>query len=160
MTNKKNVPSIVKSVRVRATLERAFAVFTTNVAKWWPPAYTIGTSPIKEVVIEPRVGGRWFEIGEDGNECQWGNVLSWNPPKQLVLAWRIGMNWAFDPSLLTEIEVSFKDVGAGEIEVRIEHSKFENFGDDAEKALQIFDGWGANLARYADAVHGLPLSDG
>jgi uncharacterized protein YndB with AHSA1/START domain len=155
MAHKAKVPTIVKFVRVRATPERAFAVFTTNVGKWWPPAYTIGKSPIKEVIIEPHLGGRWFEIGEDGSECQWGDVLSWEAPKQLVLAWRIGMNWTFDPSLLTEIEVSFKDVGDGETEVRIQHSKFENFGDDAEKALQIFDGWGTNLARYADAVHGL-----
>lgn len=149
-------PSIVKSVRVRATPERAFAVFTTNVSKWWPPAYTIGRSPIKEVVIEPHIGGRWYEIGEDGSECQWGDVLGWSPPALLALAWRINMNWVFDPSLLTEIEISFKDVGRGETEVRIEHSKFENFGDDAETALKIFDGWDANLARYADVVHGLP----
>ena len=150
------IPSIVKSVRVRAAPERAFAVFTTNVSKWWPPAYTIGQSPIKEVVIEPHVGGRWYEIGEDGSECQWGDVLAWSPPGLLTLAWRIGMNWAFDPSLLTEVEISFKDVGGGETEVRIEHSKFENYGDDAEKARQIFDGWGSILARFADVTHGLP----
>jgi uncharacterized protein YndB with AHSA1/START domain len=156
MTTNASIPSILKSIRVQTTPEHAFAVFTTNVIKWWPPAYTIGQSPMKKVVIEPRVGGRWFEIGEDGSECQWGDVLAWNPPGRLTLAWRIGMDWAFDPSLLTEVEISFKDLGSGETEVQIEHTKFENYGDDAEKALQIFDGWSSILARFADVAHGLP----
>ena len=148
------IPPIVKSVRVRATPEHAFAVFTTNVIKWWPPAYTIGQSPMKKVVIEPRVGGRWFEIGEDGSECQWGDVLAWTPSVGLTLAWRITMSWAFDPSLLTEVAIGFKDVGGGETEVQIMHSKFENYGTDAEQALQIFDGWSSILERFADVARG------
>lgn len=160
MTTTAKILSIVKSVKVRAHPERAFAVFTTNVIKWWPPAYTIGQTPMREVVIEPRAGGRWFEVGEDGSECQWGDVLAWNPPVGLTLAWRIGMNWAFDPSLLTEVEVSFKDVGGGETEVQIHHSKFENYGVDAEQALLIFDGWSSILTRFADVTHGLKPSDG
>ncbi|HTN63595.1 MAG TPA: SRPBCC family protein [Devosia sp.] len=154
MSSKINVAPITKSVRVRTTPERAFAIFTTNVLKWWPPTYTIGNSPMKEVVMEPHVGGRWFEIGEDDSQCQWGDVLVWNPPQRLVLAWRIGMDWQFNAALLTEVEVTFTAVGDGETEVRIVHRKFENYGAEAEKAAQIFDGWSANLARFAAVVHG------
>ena len=64
------------------------------------------------------------------------------------------MDWQFDPALLTEVDVTFKDAGGGETEVRIVHSKFENYGADAEKAVEIFDGWSATLARYAETVHG------
>ena len=154
MSLKLNVAPIKKLVRVKATPERAFKVFTENSIVWWPPTYTIGSSPMNEIVLEPWLGGRWFEIGEDGSQCQWGDVLAWEPPARLVLAWRIGMDWQFDPSLLTEVEVTFEDVGGGETEVRIVHSKFENYGADAEKAAQIFDGWSTNLARFADVVHG------
>ena len=63
------IAPIIKSIRVRATPAHAFVVFTTNVARWWPPAYTIGRTPIKQVVIEPRSGGRWYELGEDNSEC-------------------------------------------------------------------------------------------
>lgn len=157
MASPASYPPIVKSVRVRATPERAFSVFTTNVLRWWPPTYTIGSAPMKEVVIEPRIGGRWFEIGEDGSQCQWGDVLGWNPPRELVLAWRIGLDWKFNPAFLTEVKVSFADAGDGQTEVRIEHSKFENYGADAERAMQIFDGWSATLARFAAVVAGEPL---
>ena len=59
------------------------------------------------------------------------------------------MEWRFDPSLLTEIAITFTDVGDGMTEVRLEHSKFENLGDGAEKALQIFDGWSSVLSGSA-----------
>ncbi|HEY4202018.1 MAG TPA: SRPBCC family protein [Devosiaceae bacterium] len=146
--------AITKSIRVRATREYAFSFFTLNPIKWWPPTYTIGSAPMQKVVMEPHPGGRWFEIGSDGSECQWGNVLAWEPPARLVLAWRIGMNWKFDPALLTEVEVTFRDVGGGETEVRIVHSKFENYGPDAGKALQIFDGWSSILERFAAIAEG------
>lgn len=143
------VPPIAKSITVRASLERAFKVFTVDPITWWPPAYTIGSSPMKSIVIEPFVGGRWFEIDEDGSQCQWGDVLVWNPPHNLTLAWRINLDWKFDPSLLTEVAVKFADIGGGRTEVHLTHSKFENLGDRAPEALRIFDGWSSNLERYA-----------
>src|SRR4051812_44746439 len=91
-----------KSIRVKASPEKAFEVFTAGMSRWWPGSHSINQSPLKSVTIEPRVGGRWFERGEDGSECEWGRVLAWEPPVQLVLAWQVDGQWRFDPNLVTE----------------------------------------------------------
>jgi hypothetical protein len=52
-----------KAVQVRATPARAFEVFTTGIARWWPATHKIGQAPLREAVLEPRAGGRWFERG-------------------------------------------------------------------------------------------------
>lgn len=146
---------VKKSVTVHASPEQAFQNFTENFGRWWPTAYTIGKSPMKNAVIEPRNGGRWYEIGEDGSECQWGEVLAIEPPSRLLLAWRIGPDWRYRENLLTEVEVRFVPIGDRETRVELEHRLLENMGDGAEGIREIFEsdrGWAGLLVGYARLV--------
>ncbi len=47
-----------KTLTVRATPERAFAVFAAGMGQWWPKSHSLGKSPLHDVRIEPRAGGR------------------------------------------------------------------------------------------------------
>lgn len=38
-------------------------------------------------MIEGRAGGRSFERGVDGSECDWGRVLDWESLSRIRLAW-------------------------------------------------------------------------
>ena len=78
-------------------VERAFRVFTDQIDDWWIREHHIGSADLERVVIEPREGGRWYEIGVDGSECDWGRVLEWEPPGRLVLAWQISVELAIRP---------------------------------------------------------------
>jgi uncharacterized protein YndB with AHSA1/START domain len=80
-------------------------------------------------VIEPGVGGRWYEIGEDGSQCDWGRVLSWEPPTRLVAAWQINSDFGFDPDLVTEVELQFIAEAVGVARVEFEHRKLERMGE-------------------------------
>src|SRR5215471_7293716 len=94
-------PSPVRrSVVCRAPLEHAFEVFTAGMSRWWLKTHKIGKASLKDVVIEPRVGGRWFERGEDGSECDWGRVLAFEPPKRLLLTWQITADWQHDANFV------------------------------------------------------------
>jgi len=64
-----------RTVTVAATPEQAFRVFTTGMDSWWPRTHHIGSSPLKEQVVEPRAGGRCYGLSEDGTECDWGVLL-------------------------------------------------------------------------------------
>ena len=105
------VAPIVKRFTVEAPAERAFRVFTANMGAWWPKEHHIGKSPLRDCVIEPKLGGRWYEVNEDGSTCEWGKVLVWDPPRRLVLAWQLNFEFKYDPSLTTEVDVRFTALG-------------------------------------------------
>src|SRR5258706_439722 len=83
------VAPVRKSVHVKADAARAFEVFTAGMSRWWPATHSILKVAPKEHVLEPRVGGRWYQVGVDGSVCENGKVLVFEPPHRLVLAWQI-----------------------------------------------------------------------
>ena len=148
---------IRKSITVRATPEKAFAVFTEGFDRWWPRSHSIGDAPLKRATIEPKAGGRWYSLTEDGVEHDWGEVLAWEPPGRLLLAWRLNADFAYDPSLLTEVEVRFADAGAGETRVDFEHRGLERLGagDAANRVRSGMDaGWATILDSFQSAASG------
>lgn len=148
MTKTVSVAPVRKKVRVDVTPERAFEIFTAGMTRWWSKQYSINSSPIRDIVIEPRANGRWFERGEDGSECQWGRVLAWQPPSRVVLAWQITPSFSYDPDLLTELDVRFIAEGGG-TRVELEH-RLDGYGAAAGEMFKIFDGgWPGLLEGFA-----------
>jgi len=148
--------AIRKTLMVRATPEKAFQVFTAGFGDWWPKTHYLGSSPLKTAVIEPGVGGRWYSLHEDGAEILWGDVLAWEPPARLLLAWRITSEWAYDPNLLTEVEVRFTAIGENQTRVDFEHRGLERFGDSdaADRTRVSMDGgWGMILESFQAAAN-------
>ena len=142
---------ILKAISVKAPPARAFEIFTAGMSRWWLKTHTINPtkSPLRDIVIEPCNGGRWYERGEDGSECQWGKVLAWEPPACVLLAWQINGSWQFDPSLVTEVEIRFAPEGSG-TKVELVHRHLERLGDAAEAMRQAFEGgWGSLLEQFA-----------
>jgi uncharacterized protein YndB with AHSA1/START domain len=140
-----------KTVRVNASPEHAFEVFVSRIGAWWPKSHHIGAADPETFVIEPRAGGRWFERGTDGAECEIGKVLAWEPPKRLLLAWQITADWKYDPGCVTEVEVRFVHDGEG-TRVELEHRNLERLGDRAEGYRRQIDsesGWGLILQLFA-----------
>jgi uncharacterized protein YndB with AHSA1/START domain len=145
--------AIRKTLTVRASPQKAFSVFTDGIDRWWPKSHTIGETPLKRTVIEPGVGGRWYGLSEAGVEDVWGDVLAWEPPHRLVLAWRISGQWKCDPAVHTEVEVVFTDLGDGATRVEFEHRMLENLGEGAEATRgQMDGGWGMILGLFKDVV--------
>lgn len=147
---------VAKTVTVDAPIAIAFEVFTSRIAMWWPMAsHHIGEADCAAVLIEPRVGGRWFERGVDGTECVWGEVLAWAPPHRVCLAWRLSAEWRFDPALHTEVEVRFTALDATRTRVDLEHRGLAAYGEHAAMMAQTFgspNGWNGMLEHYAQVA--------
>ena len=97
------------AIIVDAPIERAFSVFTAGFDTWWPRAHHILDADLAEVVLEGCVGGRWFERGVDGAECDWGRVLEWDPPSAIALSWHLNDEFKYepDPSKASRVDVRF-----------------------------------------------------
>ena len=150
-------PNAVRKVMsVKAPPPVAWRVFTEKMATWWPlENYKIGKAKAVDAVIEPRVGGRWYERGDDGSTCDWGRVLVWEPHSRLVLSWDISADWQYDPKLNTEIEVRFIAEGKDETRVELEHRHLDRYGARREEMRRIFDtegDWGRVLGMFARAA--------
>jgi uncharacterized protein YndB with AHSA1/START domain len=148
--------SVRKSLVVEAPLDVAWRVFTAKMGTWWPLAhYKIGKSPAIDAVVEPTVGGRWYERGEDGSTCDWGTVLAWEPPSRLVLSWDIGADWKFDPTLKTEIEIRFIAESKARTRVELEHRHLDRYGARRDEMRRVFDkegDWGRLLGMFGAAA--------
>ena len=141
-----------KSIFVNASQPVAFEVFTSGIGRWWPKSHTIGGVDLDRPVIEPKAGGRWYQLGLDGSECDVGKVDVWDPPARLVLIWQLTAELKFDPNLVTEVEVHFTPEGSG-TRVDLEHRNLERLGETAEQLRVAIDsprGWGGLLALYAE----------
>lgn len=162
MTTPDQEVAVHRSVSVPLSRERAFELFTVRMGAFWPISHSIGSATIADVLIEPRVGGRWFERGVDGSECDWGRVSVWQSPELVVLLWQIGADWTMHPDFETEVEVRFTDDGPGRTRVDLAHRHLERYGDTAEGMRSVFDsleGWTGILARFAGLVTNPPADN-
>lgn len=141
-----------KSIFVNAPQDRAFEVFTAGIGRWWPKSHKIGPAELDRPIIEPKSGGRWYELDVDGTECEIGKVAVWEPPARLVLIWQLTPEFSYDPELITEVEVQFTPQGDG-TRVDLEHRDLERMGEKAEAMRETVSGpggWPALLQLYAD----------
>jgi uncharacterized protein YndB with AHSA1/START domain len=151
------VPAVRQEIRVKASPERAFEVFTDGVATWWPlETHHIAEQPAETAVIEPRAGGRWFERAGDGTECDWGRVLVWEPPHRVVLAWHLDSDWSYDadPDHASEIEVRFVAEDETITVVELEHRALERHakGEAIREAVSGPGGWPSLLELFQQAA--------
>lgn len=148
--------TVRKSVTVAAPLAVAFEVFTAQIEAWWPMAsHHIGQADCAAVVIEPRAGGRWFERGVDGTECDWGRVLLWDAPNRVTLMWQLSARFQFDPSIETEVDVCFTALDARTTRVDLEHRGLDAYGADAAAMRETFsspNGWNGMLEHFAQVA--------
>lgn len=153
--------TVKRTLHVNAPIEYAFRVLAEKMGTWWPTSHHIGKTPFTEIVVEPRVGGRWFERDAAGVECDWGRVLVWEPPKQLVLAWHLQPDFQYSPDTSRASEVSFDFIAEGPEATRVEfeHRRIERHGKGWEKLFAGVDspgGWTGVLVEFENAVAGQP----
>lgn len=136
---------IIITVEVDVDAATAFKIFTAEIGRWWRPGainwyrsdHAIGME------IEPRVGGRWRELCDDGGHTEFGAVVGWEPAKRLLLSYRDIPN--------SEVELRFDQLSDG-TRITMEHRGWPQV-DPAIAAKQRHVkrwGWTSILGWYVD----------
>jgi len=146
-----NIEPVRKTLRVQAPLAHAFEVFTSGLTRWWPPNHGIGKKPIQKVLLEPRLGGRWLEISEDGTQTPVATVIVWEPPHRVVLVWQVSAQWKADAAMKSEVDVRFTADGPKHTRVELLHHKFETMGAEAGASMRndVNGGWPGLIELFA-----------
>jgi uncharacterized protein YndB with AHSA1/START domain len=149
--------SVRTEIVVDAPIQRAFEVFTQKFDRIKPREHNMLGVDIAESVFEPRVGGRVYDRGADGSECQWARVLAFEPPDRVVFTWDINPNWQIetDPDKTSEVEVRFIAESPTRTRVELEHRNLDRHGDGWQRlgeGVRGSEGWPLYLQRYATAL--------
>jgi uncharacterized protein YndB with AHSA1/START domain len=115
---------VVVSLRVKASPERAFAVFTGEIGAWWKPNGLFAFTPRSPGVMafEGEAGGRLVERLAGGKVFEVGRITAWEPGRRLAFGWRQA---AFTPDQTTNVEVLFEPVGE-ETRITVTHTGWDS----------------------------------
>jgi uncharacterized protein YndB with AHSA1/START domain len=157
MTTKDQQTAIRTDIVVDAPQDRAFRVFTEEFDKIKPREHNMLEVDIADSVFEPREGGRVYDRGVDGSECQWARVLAYEPPDRILFTWDISPRWQIEDDLsrASEVEVRFIAESAERTRVELEHRHLDRHGEGWESLSEGVagdQGWPLYLSRFADRI--------
>jgi uncharacterized protein YndB with AHSA1/START domain len=157
MSMKLDQTAIRTEVVVEAPVERAFRVFTEHFDDIKPREHNMLEVDIAQSIFEARSGGRVYDVGVDGSECQWARVLVYEPPHRIVFTWDISPQWQIETDLskTSEVEVRFIRETADRTRVELEHRHLDRHGEawaSLRDGVASDGGWPLYLGRYADQV--------
>jgi uncharacterized protein YndB with AHSA1/START domain len=135
---------------VACSPEHAFRMWAVKTSLWWPADHTVSADPGLTVTFEPRPGGRIYEHTRAGEEHEWGEVLTWEPPHRLSYLWHL----AQDRADATEVDITFAVAGdLAATTVTIIHRGWERLGARGANLRQRNrQGWTTLLPHYERAV--------
>jgi uncharacterized protein YndB with AHSA1/START domain len=142
---------------VEVPIEHAFRAFTEDFDRIKPREHNMLSVDIAETVFEPREGGRIYDRGVDGSECQWARVLAYEPPNRIVFSWDISPRWQIETDLdkTSEVEVRFVLETPERTRVELEHRNLDRHLEGWEGlrgGIGGDQGWPLYLQRFADLL--------
>jgi hypothetical protein len=151
-------PPVRQATLVRSDVEHTFEVFVRTIGVWWPvQPFSAGKDKVRDITVEPGVGGQVYETWQDGTVVPWGELLAWEPPH------RFTMTWTGTPAP-TEVELTFTALGPALTRVAVEHRGWEALNDaqlSEDCALPggytsgaYRAGWATILGHFATAAEG------
>ena|SRR6266404_5819527 len=134
--------TIRKSIKIERSPAISFRVFCEEIGRWWPKGPSFNGKLLKDLVLEGRIGGRFYERYADGTEYEIGRITAYRPPELVAFTWR-APSWERS----TQVEIRFSAEASG-TRVELEHSGWEQAENIRETRKSYHDGWDFVLGHY------------
>lgn len=132
----------VCSARIAAPPEKSFGLFTSQIGQWWPTQDRSSGRPPRNITIEPRTNGRFFESRAGKADELWGTVVAYVPWQTLVIDLQLDPEFAPAAGPKTSLELFFVKQKDASTHLTLVHADLNHFGADAAGARQRFAaGW-------------------
>jgi len=125
---------IATELRFKATPERVYEVLVKRSSEWFPATY--GKDRVKAIVLEPRIGGAYYEDWGEGRGHLYGTVTRYDPPFELHFR-----GW-LDPGTTLDTEYTLEPVGDDTI-LRVSKVAVGSFTDEDA----------AGISKYGDIAN-------
>ncbi len=122
---------IEQEIKINAKPEKVYTQLTNDVSAWWDHSFI--DNP-KAVVLEPKVGGRFYEDHGNGQGALYCTVTLVETNKKLVLQGAMGMRGAVFGNISFELEEQ-----SDATLLRLSHRAFGDVTDDHKASYS--KGW-------------------
>ncbi len=138
------VPPVVKSVTVRCSPARAFALFAEDFGRWWPLSRTHTGPDPEDCALEPASADGCSNAQPMGAKHR--GARFWRTSRHIALPFHGLPNYR--PGQEQLVEIRFTPEGPG-TRVELTHSGWEKLGDAAASLRQRYDrGWAIVFERH------------
>lgn len=119
---------------IRAPVEIVWNTFIHDIGEWWSLAKFAATGGT--MTLEPRAGGRLFEVSAGGHELLWAHVIEILPRQRIFFHGAMGAPYA--PACISLFQFNFDSTDIG---TRL-HIRDELIGNVDEKTpTSMTEGW-------------------
>lgn len=148
--------AVIVSLRVAASPEEAFDIFTAEIAAWWQPSGLFQLTPRGDGTLSFEEEVRLITTLPNGKVFEIGRVTAWQRGQRLAFSWRQA---TFTPDQITHVDVRFEAVGE-ETRVTVEHRGWDTIPQAhvarhgfplAATQMRLAEYWRAQLAALSRA---------
>jgi uncharacterized protein YndB with AHSA1/START domain len=102
------VSAVIVSLRVPASPEEAFDIFTGEISAWWRPSALFQLTPRGDGTLSFEGEARLITTLASGKVFEIGRVTAWQRGQRLAFTWRQA---TFTSDQVTSVEIAFEAVG-------------------------------------------------
>ena len=118
--------AVIVSLRVPASPEEAFDLFTGEIGAWWQPGALFQLTPRGDGTLSFEGEARLITTLASGKVFEIGRVTAWERGRRLAFSWRQA---TFTPDQVTSVEVTFEALGE-ETRVTVTHRGWDSIPQD------------------------------